>query len=163
MAIDLALAKQHIRVEGTDEDTLVTQYLNAAVAWVENYTGKLLSRREVTQEMAAFETYLPLFYGPSPDTLTIDYTDADDAAQTIADAKIVGQRVYPAGAWPGIADDTPVAITYTAGYATTPADLDSAVLLLVGEFYDNREAGEAAPAVTMAVEALCRPYRSLGI
>ena len=161
MAVDLTLAKQHLRVLHDDEDALIAQYLAAAIAWVENYTGKLMTRREVEQEAPAFTSYLPLFYGPNPSSLEIAYTDTDDAPQTVTDAKIVQARAYPASSWPSIADDTPVTLTYTAGYATTPADLDSAVLLLVGEFYDNREAGEAAPAVTMAVEALCRPYRSL--
>ena len=163
MAVDLALAKQHLRVLHNDEDTLIARYLAAAIAWVENYTGKLMTRREVTQEASAFTPYLSLFYGPNPVSLEIAYTDSDDAAQTVADAKIVQERAYPASSWPSAADDTPVTLTYTAGYETTPADLDSAVLLLVGEFYDNREAGETAPAVTMAVEALCRPYRSLRV
>ena len=163
MAVDLTLAKQHLKVETTDEDALITQYLNAANAWVENYTGKLLTRREVTQEQACFDAYLPIYFGPDPASLTIAYTDADDAAQTIADALIVRDRVYPADTWPTAADNTAVTLTYTAGFESVPADLDSAVLLLVGDSYANRETSEAAPAVSMAVEALCRPYRSLRV
>ena len=161
MAVDLALAKQHLRVDHSDEDTLITQYINAAIAWVENYTGKLLTRREVTQEASCFGHYVPLFYGPDPDALSIAYVDSDEAPQTIVDAKIVRDRVYPASSWPTIDENSEIVLTYTAGFESVPADLDSAVLLLVGEFYDNREAGEAAPAVSMAVEALCRPYRGL--
>ena len=161
MAVDLTLAKQHLRVDHGDEDTLITQYINAATAWVENYTGKLLTRREVTQVATCFGVYLPLHYGPDPDSLSIAYTDTDEVAQTIADAKLVRDRAYPASSWPTIDENTEIALTYTAGYSSVPADLDSAVLLLVGEFYDNREAGEARPAVQMAVENLCRPYRSL--
>ena len=161
MAVDLTLAKQHLRVDHSDEDVLITQYINAAIAWVENYTDKLLTRREVTQEASCFGVYLPLHYGPAPDSLSIAYTDTDEAAQTIADAKLVRDRAYPASSWPTIDENTEIVLTYTAGYSSVPADLDSAVLLLVGEFYDNREAGEARPAVQMAVENLCRPYRSV--
>ena len=163
MTVTLALAKQHLRILHDEEDTLISSYMAAAVAWVENYTGKFLTRKEATQVEAEFGSFLTLFYGPSPATLSIAYTDADDAGQTIPDAKIVRDRVYPGSTWPTIADDTPITLTYQAGYEATPADLDHAVLLLVGEYYDNREAGEAATAVTAAVESLCRPYRSLRV
>lgn len=164
MAVDLALAKQHLRVTNTAEDTLIAQYLAAAISWVENHTGKLLTRRAVAQDEVAFTAYLSLHFGPDPETITVDYTDTDDAPQTIADAKLVGGRLYPAIDWPRTADNTPVVVNYTAGYETTPADLDSAVLLLVGHFFANREAvvvGMGSATVEMAVEALCRPYRSL--
>ena len=163
MTVTLALAKQHLRILHDEEDALITSYMAAAVAWVENYTGKFLSRKQATQEAVEFGSFLTLFHGPLPDTLSIAYTDADDAGQTIVDVKIVRDRAYPASTWPTIADDTPITLTYQAGYEETPADLDHAVLLLVGEYYDNREAGEAAPAVTAAVESLCRPYRSLRV
>lgn len=161
--IDLALTKQHLRVDHDEEDTLIGQYLAAAVAWVENYTGKLLTRREVTQEETGFGSYLALNYGPVPENLTIDFIGGDDVAGTIADARIVRDRAYPASAWPTAAFNTPVNATYTAGYTETPADLDSAVLLLVGDLYKTRETNDRDGAIQMAVEALCRPYRSLRI
>ena len=163
MAVALPLAKQHLRVDHSDEDTLIAQYIAAAVAWVENYTGKKLTRGTVTQEVECFGHYLALYWGPAASDLTITYTDTDDAVQSITDALIVGARAYPASTWPTIADYTPITLEYTAGFTTVPADLDSAVLLLVGEYYDNREAGEAAPAASMAVENLCRAYRTLRV
>lgn len=166
MAVDLALAKQHIRVLHNDEDSLIEQYLAAAIAWVENYTGKLLKRRETRQTAADFAAYLPLFFGPDPDGLAITYADTNGQPQTITDAKIVDARAYPASSWPSIAAHTPLTLTYTAGYTETPADLDSAVLLLVGHWYRNREAvniGNIVQAVDFAVEALCRPYRALRV
>ena len=161
--IDLTLAKQHLRIDHDEEDTLVAQYLAAAIAWVENHTGKLLTRREVTQDESAFFSYLPLFYGPNPANLTIDYTGADDSGGSIADARIVRDRVYPASSWPNMAENTPVVLTYTAGYTDTPADLDSAVLVHLRAQYDEWRTGESDSAAMMAVEALCRPYRSLRV
>ena len=163
MSVDLALAKSHIRVTHDIEDTLIAQYLAAAVAWVENYTGKKLTRGTVTQEADAFGVYLPLFWGLNPVDLTITYTDTDDAEQTVTNAKIVRDRAYPALTWPAVATNSVIVLEYTAGYDDVPADLDSAVLLLVGEYFANREAGDAAPSIAMAVEALCRPYRALRV
>lgn len=40
--LDLALAKQHLRVLHSDDDGLIGTYLAAAERWAENYTGKTL-------------------------------------------------------------------------------------------------------------------------
>lgn len=162
MAVTLALAKQHLRVDGTDEDTTIAAYLAAAVAWVENYTGKKLVRGEVTQEVAALESPVALSWGPEPVDLSVGYTDADDVARTFDDLTIVLGRAY--ASWPTPKEDTPITLTYTAGFEATPADLDSAVLLMTGHFYANREAVNVGSSVTempLAVEALCSPYRSV--
>lgn len=165
MAVDLALAKQHARVDGDEENTLVSAYLAAAIAWVENHTGKKLVRGPVTQQEASFARYLPLIWGPNPEDVAVSYTDDVGAAQEISDARLVRDRLYsPAAGWPSAASDTPVIITYTAGFTETPADLDAAVLLLVGHWYAHREAvniGNITAEVPMGVEALCSPYRAV--
>lgn len=40
MAVDLAMAKKHLRVGHNDEDTEITLYLNAAVNWTLTYTNR---------------------------------------------------------------------------------------------------------------------------
>lgn len=162
MTVTLSLAKQHLRVDGTDEDTVITGYLAAAMAWVENYTGKKLVRGEVTEGVAALESPLALTWGPSPADLSVEYTDADDVSQTFTDATIVLGRAF--ATWPTPKADTPIALTYTAGFETVPAELDNAILLMTGHFYANREAVNVGGSVTelpLAVEALCGPYRSV--
>jgi hypothetical protein len=47
--IDLAMAKQHLEYEDDDRDALIQQYIDAAQAWVEDFTGKLLFRRTIPQ------------------------------------------------------------------------------------------------------------------
>lgn len=160
MTVSLSLAKQHLEYEDDDRDALITQYLAAAVAWVENYTGKKLSRGTVTQEIEAFDSYVQLQWGPSPASVSAAYIDENGDAQTMTDARLVRDRLYPPLAgWPTLDDYTPVTLSYTAGYTSSVADLDSAVLLLVGEYFANREAGSAKPSVVEAVECICRPYR----
>lgn len=158
--ITLELVKSHLRVQHTDEDSLIAQYLAAAIASVEKLTGKLLSRRAVTQEANAFGCYMPLFWGPSPASLSIEYLDGDLAEQTIADARIARGRVYPADAWPTAIEGS-IILSYTAGYESVPNDLIAAVLLLTGHLWANREAVSDKPMseVPMAVEALTQPYR----
>lgn len=163
MSVDLALAKLQCRVDGPDEEPLLTAYLAAAVTWVENFTGKLLARGEVEQIEDRFGGPLVLMVGPSPEAATIEYVDTDGVVQSIADASLVGSRLFYLSGWPSTAPATEIVVRYTAGFAETPADLDAAVLLLVGEYYANREAGVCSPASTAAVEALCRPYRSVRV
>jgi uncharacterized phiE125 gp8 family phage protein len=164
VSVDLALAKAHCRVTSTAEDALITQYLNAAKAWVENYTRKKLTSGTVTQTFAAFPSdpyAFTLLWGPTPAAAEVTYTDENGDEQTITTARLVSDKLYPPlnTDWPAIEASSAITVEYTAGYSTVPADLDNAVLLLVGEYYDNRTAGEASSAVTKAVESLCEPYR----
>lgn len=157
MAVDLTLAKTHLRVTHSSEDTTIASYLAAGIAWVENYTGKKLTVETVTEELSAFATYIPLSWGPSPSALVITYTDTDDVEQTIVDALIVKGRAYPVTSWPSISDNSTITLEYDAGFATVESDLDAAVLFLTAEFFAQREGG----AVMDAVKSLCNPYRGL--
>lgn len=163
MAVDLTLAKAQCRVTGNSEDALITQYLNAAKAWVENFTSKKLANATVSQQFAGFRDPLHLMWGPTPSEAVVAYLDGDGDAQTITDATLAGNNLFPptGESWPSPLENTAITVTYKAGYATTPPDLDQAVLLLIGEYYDNRTAGEASPAVIAAVTSLCDPYRSV--
>lgn len=160
MTVTLALAKSHLRVTSSTEDTLIAQYMAAALAWVEQHTSKKMAVGAVTQTVTQFGDYIPLVWGPFVSLTSIAYTDTDDVAQTVADARVRDGRIYaPVDGWPAVADYTPITVTYQAGYATVPAPLDSAQLLLIGEYFDNRNAGDASPSIAAAVESLCRPYR----
>lgn len=160
MAVDRDLAKQQCRVTHDREDGLIDIYLKAAQSWVENYTGKLLERREVAQPETNFGAFITLNYGPAPENVEITYSDSGED-QTITNTRIVRDRIYPLASWPGVVTPAMIAVSYTAGYDETPGDLDAAVLLLVADMYMNREAGAATPATTAAVQALCSPYRSV--
>ena len=165
--IDLALAKAHLRAEGTAEDVLIQSYIDAAASWVEGFTGLLLTRREVVQSFSGFATYLPLFWGPDvdpdPDTIELAYVDADGSDQVVTAPRLRRGRIYaPADGWPAIGDYSTVALSYTAGFGDgegetpVPADLVQAQLMLIAFWFQNRAAGDQAPP---EVEAICRRYR----
>lgn len=163
--VSLSLAKQHLEYDGTDRDGLISQYLNAAAAWVENYTGKKLAAGAVVQTVDSFGLFVTLERGPFVSLTGIAYTDTNGAAQTVTGARVRNGRIYaPVAGWPYIADYTAITVTYQAGYLTAPADLDSAQLLMIGHMFANREAvvvGTISQELPLAVEALCRPYRSV--
>ena len=160
MTVSLALAKQHLEYEAVDRDVLIQQYIDAAVLWVESYTGKKLTVGAVVQAENSFGHYITLNRTPFVSLTSVAYTDANNAAQTLTGAKVLNGRIYPpASGWPSVGVYTGVTVTYQAGYATTPADLVSAQLLLIGDMFAVREGGEWKSID--AVEALCLPYRAM--
>lgn len=165
--VSLATAKAHLRVLDDHEDGLITGYIVAAREWVENYTGHILVRREVTDEHAAFGAFFDLMRRPfDPDTVAILYTDTDGAAQTVSDVTVSGRRVRPAfnAWWPSTRPYTAVNVSYIAGYAEgeVPQSLIQAMLLLIGHWFANREAvaDTAKNEVPFAVTVLCDQYRT---
>lgn len=162
MVLSLNLAKQHLRVDGSEEDFLISGYLAAAVAWVENYTGKKLTRSTVTQEVAALSGSIRLEWGPAPEDASVTYVDTNNTPQTFDSVTIAMGRLF--ATWPTTQTDTSAVITYTAGFDEPPEDLVSAALFLVGHFHANREAvssGALMKEVPFGIEALCLPYRQM--
>jgi uncharacterized phiE125 gp8 family phage protein len=162
MTVTLAEAKTECRVTGTAHDARITQYLASAISWVENYTRKKLTTASaVSQEFAAFpgDPYaFTLLWGPTPATAEVTYTDESGDEQEITTARLVGAKLYPPldTDWPTIEANSTITVSYTAGYSTTPDDLDLAVLLFVREMFDN---GAITPMAEKAIDALCEPYR----
>lgn len=175
--IELALAKAHLRAEGSAEDVLIQSYIDAAAAHVEGVIGKLLVRRAVVQDFARFGTalgdWLPLWWGPDPASFSIDYLDAAGVAASVADPRVVRDRIYaPVAGWPVALDYSPIALGYTAGFGVgagltpVPADLVQAQLMLVAHWWNNREAVNVGNIVTempLAVEAILAKHRAVRI
>lgn len=168
--ISLETAKLHCRVLDDDEDDLFPAYIKAAREYVENVTGCILVQREIVEQRDEFGCYIELYFRPIvTDSVAVDYIDADGASQSYAD--FVAQtlrnpaRIHPAlnGEWPTLSDYGGVTATYTAGYneGEEPGALLQAMLLLIGHWYDHREAvtvGDVSEELKKGVEALCGAY-----
>ena len=168
--LDLARAKQHLRVLHSDDDDLIQAYLDAAKRWAENYTGQLIDRREVVRHFAAFGGGIAILDGPNPDISSISYLDAAGLPQPWTDYRLVALQnpvVLPAvgGSWPAVGSPAGIAITLTAGYEDDdlPEDLQAAILLLVGHLYANRETvapGSTPAEIPFGSTILADPYRA---
>lgn len=167
--ISLELAKLQCRVLDSDEDDLFDQLIPAARAYVENITGCVLLQRQIVEQRDEFGCYIELHRRPVFTVDEVAYIDADGAAQTYADfvaqASRDPARVYPeAGAeWPTLFEYGGVTVTYTAGYVVgeEPPELIQAMLLLIGHWYENREAvtvGDVSKEIELAVQSLCAQY-----
>lgn len=157
--ISLARAKQFLRVTQSSEDSLITSFIHAATAWVENYTGIRLGISTFTEVLESFPDWIDVVNRPLVSVTSVAYTDANGDLATVTGLRVVRNRIFPPEAgWPSPKPETPIQVTYQAGELVTPPDLEAAILLLVGEFYDRRSSDAKAPEM---VEMLCRAYRQV--
>lgn len=179
--VTTAEAKAHLRVDGTDEDALITTLVAAATAHFDGYTG-ILGRALVTQTWRQdFDDFtgqcmrLPML---ATTIASVKYRDSAGQLSTVtstdyslkADALGSYVRFDDDYSFPSdLAQSQAVLIEFTAGFgaaSAVPAALKAAVLLLVGHWYGNREAvnvGNIVSELPMAVAALIEPYRRVGI
>jgi uncharacterized phiE125 gp8 family phage protein len=178
--ITLEMAKQHLRVSDSEEDVLIQAYIEAATAHLDGWSG-ILGRALVTQtwrqDFASFSPALPLPLHPAQTITSVTYIDAAGDQQTVpaADYDLVADSMggsvmlKPGRAWPATGQALrPVSVTYVAGLpaAEVPAPIRSAILLMVGDLYANRETtASSAARIPMAatVEALIAPWRRGGV
>lgn len=162
--------------EAHDEDTLIDGLLRAAVDYVEQHTGRSLLPQVWEKTLDAFpaaEIELP-----KPPVLAVEsvrFRDPQGQWQILgASAYAVDLDSQPGWLLPAMGLDWPdtlasanaVRIRYQAGYADAskvPASIKQAIHLLVGHWYENRQAatvGNAqAQSIPFGVEALLAPYK----
>ena len=173
--VTLAEVKNHLRITHTDEDTLITEYLLAAVAVVE-HRGQIAM---LTQTWRLTFDCLPrdvveLPRAPVTAIATVTVKDTDGVRQSVDPSAYefapgTTGRLRPIAAWPAPGIQTGgVEIDFTAGYgaaADVPADLKQAVKLIAAHFYEAREnVSEASlKLVPQAADALIAPYRRVAL
>lgn len=177
--VSLADAQEHLRagVGGTDA-TLIEAYLQAARETVENHTGRALMPQTWELRLPEFPVGpITLPVSPLMSITSLRYTSAagvdtllDPTAYQVEASS--GPTAQPAllwsaagTTWPGTQLDVRAAVRvrFQAGYpnaAAVPAALRAAILLVLGELYENREASAVkSPTEIPAVRRLLDPYR----
>lgn len=172
--VTLDEVKEHLRVDFTDHDTHISSLIEAATGHLEKRCRRAFVTQEWRLELSAFADDIEIPLPPLAAVDQIDYTDADGNSQTLAasiynvDTASTPGRVLrdEASDWPETKTvPGAVRIAFTAGYgaaSNVPGDIKAAIKLMVGHWYENREAvivGQAASELPMAVDALIAPYR----
>ena len=170
--VTLAEAKLHLRVDGTDQDTLIAGLIQAAREHLETV---ILGRALVTQTLEYVVSRFPCWEMPLPrpplqSVTTVKYTDSLNAEHTLSNTlyclnidRSPGLLTPAYGkSWPTatLAPTGAIRIRYVAGYglaAAVPQAFKQAILLLVGHLYANREltSAQALTVVPLAVDSLC--------
>jgi uncharacterized phiE125 gp8 family phage protein len=181
--VSLSDAQEHLRagIGGTDA-TLIETYLQAAREAVERNTGRALLPQTWELRLPGFpDGAITLPIAPLLSVTSVRYT-APDGADTLLDTAAYqieapfGPAAQPAKLWPAASgvwpatlpyDRAAVRVRFQAGYANAgavPAALRAAILLVLGELYENREASAAKPLSDVpAVRRLLDPYRVHGL
>lgn len=170
-AISLAEAKRHLRVLHDDDDADIAELVEVATAAIEgpNGIGVALSPQTWRMSLDHFPCEIIVPLGPVTSITSIAYTGADGNPATVpswrADLDQQPLRIWPArdAAWPSlVCEPGAVKVTFVCGYTQTPSDLKAALKLLVGHFYEHREAVTTdlkAVELPMGVAAILDRYR----
>lgn len=151
--IDLATAKLHLRVTDTAQDALIAILITAARTHVENVCQRALINQTWRVTYDRFVQPLQLPGGNVQSITALTYIDVNGASQTlapttgyVADLASFPARIFPpmSQCWPEAgAIPASVSCVYTLGYGATsasiPAPLVGAMLLIIGDLYENRE------------------------
>lgn len=144
--VTLERVKEHLRVDFPDDDDLISAYISAARRTCEDvlYTALVPQRRR-----ALFDGFSGrmIFMGPLIAIESVRYTPAGASApvdlpveeyRAVSDVAPYVEPAAPLLAWP----QSPVEITYTCGPTEGVSPLSPtvaiAILLKVGDMYENR-------------------------
>jgi len=151
LAVSLGDVKDHLHIDTTDSDDTLTAYIQAATSFVEESTRRRFLDTTETRTQSKFINEQRMRYSPLSSITSITYYDTDDAQQTLS-TDVYGVVTGDAGhiylknnqSWPSLYNrPDAVTITFVAGYGTAsevPPWAAQAIKMLVGHWYENREA-----------------------
>ena len=172
--VTLAEAKLHLRVDGTDEDTLINALIAAATQQAENYTWRTLMTTVFEYVDDSFDKCIELDTFPIVTIDSIKYYDLNSVQQTLSATQYESNllecpaivRPKDGYYWPDtIIRFDAVTVRFTAGYASAaavPAAIKQAVLMIIGHLYANREdvvTGTQVNTMPQSSQYLLNTYR----
>ena len=153
-----AEAKSHLRVDYSDDDTLIDAYISAATEMVDAQFGELglaliTQRWQLTMESFPASGTFYLTVPPVQQITSITYFDSSNVQQTLASntyrLTVNGDHatvtLVDGQSWPATyAREDAVAVQYDAGFGDDASDVPEgirvAVRLMVAHWYEHREA-----------------------
>lgn len=174
--VSISDIRTHIRIDHTEEDSILLGYLLAARSQLERDTRRALISQTWVLRMDRFPEW-DVYLSPCPvaSVSSITYVDVDGATQTLSsslyrvDATSEPARIEPAWGetWPSTRSvSNAVTITFTAGYGaetSVPQLAKQAIRMLVAHWYMNREAVDVrGMSIPLGYEAIVDRLRWSG-
>ena len=179
-ALTVQEVKDYLRVDSSDEDTLLGVLIDAATQVAEHYLGRFLLTTVIEEFYDFFPVYktgvdpfkgdrniVYLSRGPVQSITSLKYVDGNGDEQTVSTddyrSDLVSEpaRIMPEHGWYGTKDTVnAVIVRYTCGYtqaSDVPANIKVALLLIIGEMYEKRV--DSVHRLPTASEHLLNPYR----
>lgn len=146
--------KDDRRITTTDDDDYIDSLITAARLHIEHYTRKTLVTQTWLAYLDGFPSlgYIELDKPPLASVSSVQYVDENGSTQTFSSSNYVVDTTGAKGrirlaysqSWPTTrAQPQAVTITFVSGYGEpleVPEDIKRAIKLLVGHWYENREA-----------------------
>ena len=175
--VSLVEAKAYLRVDNTDEDTLIATLITAARQWVESYLDRALILRQLVLRLDTFPVEIELPQPPlstfgTTTAVSVTYTLETGTTATLSSSEYRIDRTSTpgvlrqnySGSWPGHLNDyNSIAVTYWAGYGSDEGDIPpaikNAILLMVGHLFETRSAvvtGTISKPIEYALESLLK-------
>lgn len=160
-------ACRQLSITSDEDDDLIASLVSAAVEFVENETGLLLSPRTITEVLGSGRDWR-LRSWPITSIDQVTYRDWSAVERTLlsADFRLDTSRrpaelsiVAPA---PYRTVLGALTVTLTAGYPSfeeAPATVQQAVMVMVAELYTNREASVISDAAQRSLSWLLRGHK----
>ena len=170
-----AEAKDFLKVDTNADDTLIDNLIKAATQSCEIYTNRYFLDTLVTQYADKWADIENLYKSPVSSITHIKYYDSDDSLQTLAGTVYLLDEVSqpariglkPNQSYPNIANRiNAIEVKYTVGYGTAassvPEAIRQAVLITIGNFYENRQSvitGRIATELPLSSQYLLNQYK----
>lgn len=157
VAVELEDIKEHLRIPKgfTHDDDYLERLHDVAVNWVEDYTNRKLSHQRWKVYLDEWpgddSIYLPLAPLSSAPTTAIVYKNSDGDSTTFSSSAWEFDKISNPGRialkydenWPTgtLWNVSPITIEFLCGQHSTaiPEKTKQAVLLIIGDLYENRE------------------------
>lgn len=175
LPVTLDQARMHLRNEDLRyDDDYLKSLIRAAGMAVEKQYGMALLTQTIEQYHQGFpcgpDAPLLLRIAPLLNVTSISYIDSAGDTQTWDSSEYASGHYDQTAfiipkigySWPAASNHLPnsVTVTYTAGFgakaSSVPDNIRSALLLIIGALYENRE--DSPSTLPMASENLLRPY-----
>lgn len=163
--VSLAEAKNHLRIDHSDDNAMIARLLGAARLQCEDEARRPFITRTYVGKADGWpgDGRFELPWPPLVAVSSITYTDEDGVTSTFASSNYVvdshsepGRIVLKrASVWPGetLQEVNGVTVTWTAGYGPhaqhVPDRYRQAILLVVGHLYENRESVVVGQGITL--------------
>lgn len=154
--------------DDTDDDAEIADFIADASAWVEGYTGHILTAREVTQYFDGMGLAFLKAWPIKPDAqVSVVYTN-DDGSAAVGPEIRLSAATRPAytvlwnNVWRADHARVKMAITVRAGYETpadVPRELRRAILVLISGYDNDREGGDIFAKAEASARRICGRLR----
>lgn len=186
--ITLAEARSHLRIEpfgsplAHPDDAIITMLIRAAREWCEQYTGRAFASQTIEMAIDDFpENEIELPLTPATSITYVKYINTTGSEQTVSNSsydldnysKPNWLLLINGYTWPetnGGANNVKIRMVVGDSPTTIPFAVKSAILLLVGSLYENRQedvlgtSRASFNSLPMGVYNLLQPYRlELGV